>query len=788
MSEALSIQQNNTHMISGILSPVQSPETSTDILVFKWGYAVNGASIQQKMLKVLEEFAIQNPAIHGKNQVFNSPINQRQFELSFYPLNTSDQSLLIVLDDITEAFHKLQMNVLQFALICFFALMAIQPLLLVRRNLLVEKPEKESAVSIQDNATNADLKDLEQTKTTRLQQQVLSQKNDIQLQSEQGLILNNQLDLLKQYIEDISLQLARQMINVSREREMVNNIEGNSQAIIMRLQKDGSITSINSFGEQITGYSSQDLCGKNFIDLYPENAPVALKDLENISALGSLDQLQYQHEALLKRRDGKECIILWLHTRLHSTDEQESSILSTGLDITQKKELERNMSWLVNHDSLTSLFNRRRFEKELELAVNWAEKYRSNGCLLTIDLDNFQDINDSCGHKVGDIILRKVAATLRELTKNIDSTSHTITARLGGDEFAIILRNIDEEGAIILSERIIKSLNAISHLKRQVSFNLSSSIGIATFLIAANNSTELLSNANYARNLAKIDGRNQYHIFQAEHSHLEQTHHRMIWRERIESALKNDRFVLLYQPILSIQENKISHYETLIRMQDESEELVSPASFIHIAEQFGLIQQIDSFIIATAIAKQGALIQQGHDVTLTINLSAKAFDDAELFTKISQAIQLNNANPEHLVFEITETGAVSNIATAEEMMTKIKSLGCQFALDDFGIGFSSFHYLRKLPVDFVKIDGSFVTDLANNSDNEILVRALSKVAIGFNKQTVAEFVDNRQTLDILKQANINYAQGYFIGKPGELIPVQTPDIFTNKDFRSTDNH
>ncbi len=776
MNDDLKLEEMSKGRITGILSPAENPETSTDILVFKWGYSINGGSILPDQQSILQEFSKQFPNIGYDSQTLHSTINQTNYELALYPLKLSDKSLLIVLDDVSNEIQKLHISAIKFAIITVLILLTLQSLLYLYLQRFYVKGENSTIQNDHEDSTqnlpNVPVK----TNPVILQQHNVNQQRAMVVQIKHEFLLNNQLDLLKQYIEDINLELARQMISLSQERELVNKILDNSQALIMRLRKDGTIAAMNSYGENIIGYTTRELAGKNFIDLYPDDAPVALKDLENISSLIEGSQQQYQHEAQLKRKDGKECIILWLHTKLPAGVDTKFPILSTGLDITQQKNLERNMGWLVNHDSLTSLFNRRRFENELDLALNWAKKHSADGCLLTIDLDNFKDINDSCGHKVGDIILRKVATTLKEFTKQIDSSAHTITARLGGDEFAIILRNIDEESSIILSQRIIEALNKIAHLKRQVSFNLSSSIGIATFSVAGNNSTELLSNANYARNLAKIDGRNQFHVFRTEHSHLQQTHHRMIWRERIESALKNNRFVLYFQPILCIQHYKISHYETLIRMLDDNDGLIAPGSFIHIAEQFGLIQQIDSFIIAHAIAKQGELIRQGYDVTLTINLSAKSFDDPELFNKINRAIKLNKANPQHLVFEITETGAVSNITTAEEIMIKIKSLGCQFALDDFGIGFSSFHYLRKLPVDYVKIDGSFVIDLANNSDNKVLVQSLSDVAIGFNKLTVAEFVDSRQTLEILKQAKINFAQGYFIGKPSAQIPVQIPDI------------
>lgn len=778
----------DTNRVTGILSPAENPETSSDsdILVNKWGHSIIGIIETSNSPIVLRHFAKTFPDISGETQILNSTINQQHYELAIYPLNLSDKSLFIILDDITQGIRGLYLNTLQFGFIIFSVLVVLQLLLVVTLNRLFFKaaPILESVIDNPINASNIEDNQIKPD-TSENHDSAKPQVNNL---SRDKALLTEKLDLLEHYNKDIKLELANQTICLNSERSIVNLILDNSPTIIMTLFSDGTIASMNQYGEKITGFSSDELLGKNFIDLYPANAPLALNDLQTISSIANKDQPVYQHQAHLSRKGGSECIILWLHSRLDIEEENFPHILSIGMDITQQKKLEKNLSWLVNHDTLTSLFNRSRFENELNEAVSWAKKQQADGTLLTIDLDNFKDINDSCGHKVGDIILRKVATTIRALTKQVDISVHKVTARIGGDEFAIILRNIDEEGACTLSKKIITALNKITHLQRHVSFQLSSSIGIATFSTADHNATELLSNANYARNQAKIDGRNQFHVFKAEYSHLEQTHHRMIWRERIENALKNDRFVLYFQPILNIQQSTISHYETLIRMLGENNEIIAPDLFINIAEQFGLIQQIDSFIISSAIAKQGKLRRQGDDVTLTINLSGKAFDDPELYRKIKTAIQINKANPEHLIFEITETFAMSNIIAAEKVMMQIQSIGCQFALDDFGIGFSSFQYLRQLPVEYVKIDGSFVNDLANNSDNKVLVHALSEVAIGFNKLTVAEFVDSRETLDILREAKVNYAQGYFIGKPCETIPVDLPDNLFTTNFNKPSLH
>ncbi len=749
-----------------LLTRAPEPEASTDVLVYRWGYQLHHQASDlsiQNALATLSQTQSKPP-----HQMVSYEINndRHDAELTVFSLPGNDASLLVTLQDLSPAYAALYRKTGLFAALVFLALSTLA-WLMRRRIQTMNQPENDAidASVAESSYLEPTLIDIDDYDTT----QPLADLN-----ADMETSLHQQLSTLKQYNEDINLALAEHMLLLAQAQQRSDQILDNAQAIVILQQADGVIVSINPFGEKLTGYSNRELSGKNFIDLYPDSNSVALHDLQTIANVAQGLTPQFQHDANLLAKNGEKFIIHWSHCCIHQSDDSAPLLLSSGIDVTQLRTLKKNLSWLANHDVLTSLYNRRRFEKALDSALAWAEKYRADGILITIDLDNFKDINDACGHKVGDIILRKVASTLQALTRSIDASAQKLTARLGGDEFAIILRNIDKEGGCRLSRRIIKALNGISHFQRHISFQLAASIGIATFSDAAYNATEVLSNANYARNQAKIDGRNLHQVFNPKDSHIEQTHHRIIWRDRIENALRNNRFVLHFQPILDIRKNEISHYETLIRMLGDDGELIAPGLFIHIAEQYGLIQQIDNYIIANAIAKQGALVAQGQDLTLTINLSAKAFDDPELFQKIEQAIQQHHANPQRLIFEITETRAVSNIVKARQMMTRIQALGCQFALDDFGTGFSSFHYLRKLPVDVVKIDGSFINELDKNSDNEVLVKALGEVASGFNKLTVAEFVDSMQTLDILRNAHIDYAQGYFIGKPNAQIPAALP--------------
>lgn len=755
----------------GLLVPAKDRTTSTDTLVYKWGLSLYSMTDADQYKPVLQKLSENFEPLYGTSQRHETDYQNQIFDVSLLPISSSEDSFVSIIENLSGT----KLVIVQRTLIMFLAVFIVLTLLTSFLYLILRK-----AINIQ-TVSNTELEKTSITATvsdlTAQMSPVTNTKTpiDFDLADHDTVSITDRLNKLKQYNSRINIELARQMLNLSNERDQVKKVLDHTQTIIMTLTKSGSIKTINRFGETITGYSKREIKGRNFFDLYPEQEPYALNDLNTLVAVSEGKQETYRHEARLYCKSGKEKVILWLHTALGKNNQ----ILTTGLDITESKQLEKNLSWLADHDSLTSIFNRRRFESELEDALQWANNHQTHGALFFIDLDNFKDINDSCGHQVGDAILRKVANALSSLAVDIDSSAHFICARIGGDEFVIILRNIDTDAASILSVRILEKISQIYHKQDDLQFQLSCCIGVAPFPRMEQNAYELLTNADFAMYQAKLFGKNQFYIFKDDDTKREQNNHRLIWKDRIQNALEKDLFVLHFQPILNIQSRTISHYETLIRMLDENGEIIPPGIFINMAEELGLIQQIDQFVLESSIKKSAELFAEGHDVKLAINLSGKAFDDPNLSIIIQRIIEENDAKPENLIFEITETAAVSDVTAAERIITEIQDLGCQFALDDFGVGFSSFYYLRELPVEYVKIDGSFIDDLANNADNQVLVRALSEVAIGFNKLSVAEFVDSIDTVNILKEAKVNYAQGYFIGRPSEKIPVEPPSFQHN---------
>ncbi len=579
-----------------------------------------------------------------------------------------------------------------------------------------------------------------------------------------------QLAHVLEEMDSISVTRRQQVHETSeilrKERDFIKNLLDTAQLFIMTVDDNFKISMFNDHGEKLTGFKDTDVLGSDVSRFFPAGNWNEAQTFFHELLAGNMNIAQQDSELIDK--EGHIRNISWLHSRLES-DNGGSQLLCVGLDMTEKKEAEKRIVWLAEHDPLTDLCNRRKFTEEFEKSLRTAIRYKHNNSLLFLDLDQFKDINDTSGHAAGDELLKLVAKTLKKVTRFTD-----LVARLGGDEFAILLPESDDIGAVTLSQKIISELNKIQLEYGTVRHKVSTSIGIVNYPLIDATVHELMGYADLAMYKAKSKGKGTYHVFSADDETKEQLETRVFWKHQIEQALEEKLFVLHYQPILNIATSKISHYEVLIRMKNpQTGEMRAPAKFIQVAEEVGLIQSIDQYVIKQGMTQLARLQKQGMNVKLAINLSGSVVDAPVLLPLLKKLFKSTEVDPSGLIFEVTETAAVSNFQQAKLMMTAVKALGCQFSLDDFGVGFASFNYMRQLPVDIIKIDGIFIKDLDQNAHDQLFVKALVDVAKGLGKKVVAEFVENQEVLKILEQYGVDYAQGYHIGKPEPHVLKET---------------
>jgi len=429
-------------------------------------------------------------------------------------------------------------------------------------------------------------------------------------------------------------------------------------------------------------------------------------------------------------------------------------------------EQSQHIIFQANHDSLTGLINRSTFETALNTCVQEKPTQANNyHVLYYLDLDQFKIVNDSCGHHVGDKLLQELTLLLKT---NI--ADQAILARLGGDEFGVLQTNVSHAEVYNLTKELLDTVRSFRFTWDSRIFYVGVSIGIYRIDKHTSDAATAMSAADAACYSAKDGGRNRAHFFQDKDLDLTNRMADMGWLNRINQALKNDHFQLYQQEIKSLKNNNSDkHYEILLRLKNQKGKILTPGAFMPPAERFGLMPEIDRWVIDQLITwlENYGLNEHSHEY-FSINLSGNSLDNQEFIQFAHQRIKQAKFPAKFLTFEITETAAINNIQQALKFIEKIKNLGCRFALDDFGSGLSSFGYLKQLPVDYLKIDGLFVKNCINDPIDLALVHSIHEIGNIMNMETIAEFVENKATLDILTKLGIDYAQGNFIAKPAPL--------------------
>jgi diguanylate cyclase (GGDEF)-like protein/PAS domain S-box-containing protein len=529
--------------------------------------------------------------------------------------------------------------------------------------------------------------------------------------------------------------------------------------LVGTMDLEGGTPYLNLAGRRMLGVGEDEqLSGRSVLDFYPA---WAASTIEQRAVPSSLENGSWQGETALLSRDGKEIPVSQVILAHRASDGSAQFYSTIARDISERKEFESKVIRLASHDALTDLFNRRRFEEQIGQELARVKRFKSQAAVLFVDLDRFKYINDSLGQRTGDEVLVQIAQVLRGQLRETD-----ILSRLGSDEFGMLLAQSNAADAESTAARVLAAVQDHKMVAHGQAMSVTASIGIAVAPEHGTTAEDLLAHADLAMYQAKEEG-NGFRLYSGDSAMVAAFSAQMMWEQRIREALDEDRFVLFVQPILDLRTGTVQ-YEALLRMVDNDEQLILPQEFITAAERTQLIHAIDRWVVRQSIKVIADCEARGQTIHLEVNLSGKAFADEELLPLIREEIKSKGIAASCLIFEITETAAIANISGARQFIEALKSTGCGFALDDFGVGFSSLYYLKHLPVDYLKIDGSFVRNLLNDVSDQHLVRSMVELAHGLGKQTIAEFVEDEATLELLRQLGADYAQGFFVGKPAPI--------------------
>jgi diguanylate cyclase (GGDEF)-like protein/PAS domain S-box-containing protein len=465
---------------------------------------------------------------------------------------------------------------------------------------------------------------------------------------------------------------------------------------------------------------------------------------------------------VLYSKSGHSLVIHQVASPIHNQIGDTIGAVMIFRDVSKSHRLASRLSWQASHDDLTRLINRREFERHLQSAMDSSINENTEHCFCYLDLDKFKVVNDTCGHAAGDELLKQLADIFRDNVRGSD-----ILARLGGDEFAIILTQCKLEPAQRIAEKIRLGIEEFRFGWGETSFQVGVSIGLVMIDSHCPSINEIFNAADSACFAAKQAGRNRVHIYKADDVDIAQRQGEARWMLRIQQALEENRFELNYQPIVPVADgnNAAVHYEILLRMIDEEGNTIPPGAFIPAAERYQMMSKIDYWVIQHVFEWLDQYWDSQSPDIFAINLSGQSMADGDLQQKIKQLLEVSNVRPENISFEITETAAISNLNLATTFISDLKAIGCYFALDDFGSGLSSFAYLKNLPVDYLKIDGAFVKDMNHNAIDRAMVESIHHIGSVMKLKTIAEFVENDEIFQILKEVGIDYAQGFGIARP-----------------------
>jgi len=553
---------------------------------------------------------------------------------------------------------------------------------------------------------------------------------------------------------------------LSAERERAEITLASIGDAVISTDIGGRIDYLNPAAEFLLGLASQDARGRRLKSVAEivETATVA-DDFKRVAAmLAGQGQDQRLTDRMLRRTDGRVVPVSVMGAPLLIASEVAGGVLVLA-DMTREQEYVARLSWQASHDMLTGLTNRREFERRLSTALDSIAAEERRHALMYLDLDQFKLVNDTAGHAAGDALLKQVKGLLSGKFRERDTL-----ARLGGDEFALLLDNCRLDEACRIAEIIVASFREWRFAWKNRTFNVGASAGVSAINRACESAAQALSQADVACYTAKEHGRNRVHVYRGDGVKPSSHHARMMLAATLNDALNENRFRLFGQPIVSLKEGDAgpSRNEVLLRLQDDSGTIILPNTFIPAAERYGMMARIDRWVIEQAFRACAATGCVRDCPELSLNLSGDSLSSDDLAEFVLRSIRAHGVRPEAICFEITETAAIRNLDNALRFIDEMRRHGCRIALDDFGSGQSSFHYLRTLPADFLKIDGAFVRNIADDEQNEAVVAAINDIGHKLGIATIAEYVQDAATAERLRRIGVDYAQGHAFGAPRPL--------------------
>jgi len=532
-------------------------------------------------------------------------------------------------------------------------------------------------------------------------------------------------------------------------------------------ESEGRFLRVNRALCALTGYSQQQLEGSAVRELvHPDDLAADVAAMKRLAA-GETEGFELEQRLI---HAGRHAVWVMVHASLVRDGSGKPLYCIRQLqDIEERKRFEGELGYLADHDPLTGLLNRRGFVRELTQQIAYAQRYGAGGAVLFLDLDDFKYVNDTLGHSVGDEVISGVARVVRARLRETD-----VVARLGGDEFAVLLPQATVEDAKTLSASLLEAVSEVdAAMLRETGRRITASIGVTAFdepgkEIAAD---DILIEADLAMYAAKDAGKNRLET--ASKTNEQRMRSRVTWADRVRHAVEEGLFELYCQPIVDLTTDAICQWELLLRLPGDGGELLLPSQFLYTAERSGLILAIDRWVLDQATALIAAHHAAGRELRLEVNLSGRSVGDQDLPAYIERMLAETQVDPASLVLEVTETAAIANIDRGRKFAAQLKEIGCPFALDDFGAGFGSFYYLKYIPFDYVKIDGEFVRHLPSSSTDQLILDSIVQMSKGLGKRTIAEFVSDKKTVDVLKAHGVDFAQGYHIGRPRPVSEALT---------------